>query len=325
MTERLDRRSATPVLLSCSMKSVLVMVMLAALALPASARANSGSITNVHPNGDGTVNATYSVTFDQCTYYGYCGFYAHAWELPASQACSPNATYLTYVSIATPSVSGTITETDFFYPHYNPTRICLYAYGAVGGGSGLQDHFIADYVYAAPVAAAPAPASTPAPAPTPAPSGAEEEPVKPMTISEARSYAPEVLRQKYKRRFARSTLKRACSRLSRRKVRCRVAWRKKPYRYSGTVTMWNDEDDPDSFIYRTSIRRKRIRSSHRRSRSSAGSPKPAKPSCNPNYVGACLPLTGDVDCGDISAHDFRSVGSDPFRLDGDGDGIACES
>ncbi len=282
------------------MKAKLTGLALAAcLALPATAAANSGSITDVQPNGDGTVDATYSVTFDQCNASGYCGFYSHAWEVPADQACSEDKRYLTFVSTGTSDTSGTVTETESFSPNYNPTRICLYAYGAAAGGTGSQEYYIADSVY--------------------------PPPVEPMTIAEARSNVPDVLREKYKSRFARSTLTRACSRLSSKKVRCRVGWRKKPYRYSGTVTMWNDESEPGSFLYRTSISRKRVASS----RSGGGAPKPAPtptpPKCNPNYTGVCLPLTGDVDCGDITARDFGSVGSDPFRLDGDGDGIACES
>jgi len=47
--------------------------------------------------------------------------------------------------------------------------------------------------------------------------------------------------------------------------------------------------------------------------------------CNPNYSGACLPLDRDVDCGEITARDFRVVGTDVYRLDRDGDRIACES
>lgn len=272
------------------MKGILIGLVVA-LALPATASANSGAITNVHPDDAGRVAATYSVTFDQCTSDGYCGFYTHAWEVPADQACSVDKRYLTFASTGTSDTSGTLTETQSFSPFYTPTRICLYAYGAVAGGTGSQEYYIADYVY--------------------------PPPVEPMTIAEARSNVSEVLRQKYKGRFARSTLTRACSRLSSTRVRCRVAWHKKPYRYSGTVTMWNDESDPGSFVYRTSIRRKRVATSR-----SGGK---AKPSCNPNYTGVCLPLTGDVDCGDITARDFGSVGSDPFRLDGDGDGIACES
>jgi hypothetical protein len=276
------------------MKGMLIGIAVA-LALPATASANSGSITDVHPNGDGTVDATYSVTFDQCTSDGYCGFYAHAWEVPADDACSVDKEFITFVSSSTSETSGTLTETESFSPNYEPTRICLYAYGAVAGGTGSQEYYIADYVY--------------------------PPPVKPMTIAEARSNVTDVLQQKYKARFARSTLTRACSRLSSKKVRCRVAWHKKPYRYSGTVTMWHDESEPGSFLYQTSIRRKRMATS----RSGGGAPTPAQPKCNPNYTGVCLPLTGDVDCGDITARDFGSVGSDPFRLDGDDDGIACES
>jgi len=56
----------------------------------------------------------------------------------------------------------------------------------------------------------------------------------------------------------------------------------------------------------------------------APTPSPG-PSCNPNYSGACLPLTGDVDCSEISARNFYVVGTDVFRLDADGDRVACET
>lgn len=57
----------------------------------------------------------------------------------------------------------------------------------------------------------------------------------------------------------------------------------------------------------------------------AAEPEPAG-DCNPAYSGACVP-TGvrDVDCTELSARDFASVGSDPYGLDGDDDGVACES
>ena len=56
-------------------------------------------------------------------------------------------------------------------------------------------------------------------------------------------------------------------------------------------------------------------------------PPPPSPthSCNSNYSGVCLPLSGDVDCSEISARDFYVVGTDVFALDADGDRIACES
>jgi micrococcal nuclease len=47
--------------------------------------------------------------------------------------------------------------------------------------------------------------------------------------------------------------------------------------------------------------------------------------CDPNYSGACVPLSSsDLDCADIPAP-VRVVGSDPHRLDGDHDGWACEA
>lgn len=48
--------------------------------------------------------------------------------------------------------------------------------------------------------------------------------------------------------------------------------------------------------------------------------------CSPEYAGACVPDdAGDVNCTDLYDTDFDSVGSDPYGLDRDGDGIACES
>jgi len=49
-----------------------------------------------------------------------------------------------------------------------------------------------------------------------------------------------------------------------------------------------------------------------------------KPACHPNYS-VCLPIVGDLDCGEISQRNFRVIGgNDPYRLDADNDGIACE-
>ena len=57
---------------------------------------------------------------------------------------------------------------------------------------------------------------------------------------------PQVLRTEYRRKFTRSTLRRSCWRLTTQKVRCRVSWRKRPYKYRGSVTMWNDPGDPEN-------------------------------------------------------------------------------
>jgi hypothetical protein len=109
-------------------------------------------------------------------------------------------------------------------------------------------------------------------------------------------------------------------------------WRHR-WRYAGTVVLRADPDDPESTLADTSITRHRLRTRRAapvRGQSGAPAParRPAAPAprrCNPNYEGACLPLTGDVDCDEIAATDIRVVGDDPFRLDGDGNGIGCES
>jgi micrococcal nuclease len=55
---------------------------------------------------------------------------------------------------------------------------------------------------------------------------------------------------------------------------------------------------------------------------------PPNGKCDPNYAGGCVPpYPPDLDCDDLRATGLapvRSIGSDPHRLDGDDDGIACE-
>lgn len=47
--------------------------------------------------------------------------------------------------------------------------------------------------------------------------------------------------------------------------------------------------------------------------------------CQPGYS-PCLPRVADLNCSDIPSakKPVRVTGSDPYRLDGDGDGVACE-
>lgn len=53
--------------------------------------------------------------------------------------------------------------------------------------------------------------------------------------------------------------------------------------------------------------------------------------CDPNYEGACVPIASDVDCASGSGNGpayvegpVYVVGGDPYDLDRDGDGVACE-
>jgi|GEM_PF-2747968 len=52
---------------------------------------------------------------------------------------------------------------------------------------------------------------------------------------------------------------------------------------------------------------------------------PASASCDPNYIGGCVPnVSYDLDCKDIG-FSVTVVGTDRHRFDGDGDGAGCES
>ena len=95
--------------------------------------------------------------------------------------------------------------------------------------------------------------TTPRQSPNPEPN------VAPLKIGEARSRLPSVLRKRYGRRYTsrRGPLKKSCYRLSSEKVRCGVGWNTRRDRYSGNATMWNDQGDPDSIVFTTSIRRTR--------------------------------------------------------------------
>ncbi len=55
-------------------------------------------------------------------------------------------------------------------------------------------------------------------------------------------------------------------------------------------------------------------------------PTPPAGNCHPSYS-PCIPIVGDLDCADIRAlgvAPVRVLGSDPYRLDGDNDGLGCE-
>jgi hypothetical protein len=288
------------------------------------ASANSGSITGISPVGQ-QFSATFTTVSDQCGSPYYCGWFAYATQIGVGEACNPydTAGKLVYVG-ALHDDPGTEAVPNTFYVNGVPFKLCL----SVSYGSATKVS-VAEAIYTPPVAV-PSPTPVPAaatPVPTVVPQDEADGTVYvAMTIGEAKANVPALLKKEYKSKFSRGTLTRACLRASSRKVRCRVGWKKGAYKYSGVVMLWYGDDDAaddySNYTYSFEIKRKRTKST----RSSSGGNAPtAQPSCNPNYSGACLPLTGDVDCGEISARDFSSTGSDPFQLDGDDDGIACES
>jgi endonuclease YncB( thermonuclease family) len=55
-------------------------------------------------------------------------------------------------------------------------------------------------------------------------------------------------------------------------------------------------------------------------------PPPSGGNCHPSYS-PCIPVVADLDCADIRAlgvAPVRVLGSDPYRLDADNDGLGCE-
>ncbi|QEC46920.1 hypothetical protein FSW04_04495 [Baekduia soli] len=171
----------------------------------------SGSIGNVHVISGGRVSATYTTTFSLCTASGYCGWYAHAWQLPASQPCSEDTSHLTYVGDLH-STSGTETETDTFSPAFSGRiRLCLYARQA------SVEHLVAEAVFA--------------------PGGPTSS--RPFSMTRAQSEVRRALTRRFGTRFTRGLgYRRACSRRSALRVRCVVSWRYARDRYRGSVTVW---------------------------------------------------------------------------------------
>jgi hypothetical protein len=52
---------------------------------------------------------------------------------------------------------------------------------------------------------------------------------------------------------------------------------------------------------------------------------PTAGACDPNYDGQCVPIDPSVNCDDVPGTDVVVVGVDIYGLDGDNDGVACES
>ena len=55
-------------------------------------------------------------------------------------------------------------------------------------------------------------------------------------------------------------------------------------------------------------------------------PPPSAGNCDPSYPDVCIPSPPpDLDCPQISERNFRVIGADPHRFDGNHDGVGCES
>ena len=233
---------------------IALLTLSAALALPATAAADSGSITvtsNISARVPGYANIGLSVTVTKTTCdspSGYCGWFPKVTVVAPTATCTPSV--IRYVGR---SVNGLGTYTQRLGSAFlggGSTKLCLYLY------SGGADRYVAETIvqHATPAPVQPAPATPPVTNPAPQ--------VPALTIVEARASLPSLLRREFGIRFTRrSRYRQSCYRYSAQKVRCRVRWHYRGrYRYSGNVTMRNDPVDPEnSIVYTTSIRRTRLK------------------------------------------------------------------
>jgi hypothetical protein len=93
-----------------------------------------------------------------------------------------------------------------------------------------------------------------------------------MTVSRAQRLVPGTLRHEYPREFSGRSLTRSCGRADDGKVLCRVGWRRWPFAYAGTVTLWYSAADAaagyatysySALIGRTNLRKRRASPSRR--------------------------------------------------------------
>jgi hypothetical protein len=197
-----------------------------AVAPPPSGSA-SGSISKVHAIPGGRVSATYTTTFSLCTSSGYCGWYAHALQLPAARACTVDTSHLTYVGDSH-ATSGSETKTATFSPAFTGgIRLCLYA------RQGGTEHLVAQTVFTPPVA-------------------------RGLSLARAQTVARQALARRFGSRYTRgSGYRRSCARSSSLRVRCAVSWRYSRDRYRGTVTVWLTSPSATRTYYTVSVVRTR--------------------------------------------------------------------
>jgi hypothetical protein len=231
---------------------------LAALAVPAAAHADAGAITAVQKVDDSTARATFSATSTFCGANGYCGFFAYARAVPASEPCAVGAGRAVWVSDDVATVAGTQTGTDTFpLVDAAPLRLCLFLFQA-----GDREYAVAETVFdpAAGSAGQAPPSSVPAGSAPLIAAAAPSRAATRRTLSArtARSEVAKALRARYGRAYRSGrSRKTTCRRRSATVMRCSVSWRYGARRYRGTVTVTSTASG--RFTRKIAVRRTRAR------------------------------------------------------------------
>jgi hypothetical protein len=233
----------------------------AALALPAAASADAGSITAVQKVDDSTARATFTATSTFCGTNGYCGFFSYARAVPASEPCAVGAGRAVWVSDDVATEAGTQTGTDTFtLLDASPLRLCLFLFQA-----GDREYAVAETVFdpsagaagAAPPSTVPAGSAPLIAAAAPRTSSSSRR-ARTLSARTARSQAARALRARYGRAYRSGRSRRTtCRRTSRTVMRCSVSWRYRTQRYRGTVTVTSRVNG--TFSRRIAVRRSRTR------------------------------------------------------------------
>jgi hypothetical protein len=221
-----------------------VTVALAVAALPSSAAAQSGNITNIAPTGSGSLQATFSIDWHYCKPYGYgvygCSWYAVAYWRPIGSDCLPDIGAQLWVGDFH-ETSGNETVTATFYPPNNQAfNVCLYV-----DGEGIAPYLVSLNSYWPPPPAPPVPPPPVSTAPAqPAPSTVSATSPTVTTATPAYHLSVDLARRAARRamstRFDGATNRTMrCYSVADDTVNCDVAWQRRSSRYRGTVTVTN--------------------------------------------------------------------------------------
>ena len=261
-------------------RSILALGVGLALTLSGTASADSGSITDLRPGGEGFV-ATYTTTSTYCTASGICDWYPYATSGPPGEACDPDTAnrIVLYVGTSRTDV-GTQTATRSFPAPPGPIKICLHlsqadgrivtvaeaiytppprpsptipATAVIGGDRNCPDFRYQEdaQVFLLPgdphrldadrdgIACEELPRRSRLGAPvSPGVPVTSTTPTAALSVREAQGVVRSALRRRYGRRFTRGRgYRRACSRQSLLRARCRVSWRYGSSSYRGTVSV----------------------------------------------------------------------------------------
>jgi hypothetical protein len=218
----------------------------------------------------GSLLATASVTLSEpiCPSNGACAWFGFVVAEPASTGCpaaidpgyGPAPVWVGQVLDGPGTVSAVLSQ------GWNTVAGSLVWCGYIDGpgAPGVGAGLFGQATYTSPPAQPSLPsASSPAPAATPRP-----KPKYAMTLANIRSWALSAVLDQFYAGRARTKLTSfraaGCTKLSSGRFRCKVAWTKKPYAFTGTVTMGNVNARTGHFQFGLTLTRRDLKTGARK-------------------------------------------------------------